>query len=103
MMRLTPDEQKKLLMIADTCGRKPADVVRDKLFKGTFPEPKIAKIDQDAYFELKKISVNLNQLTRLANAGKINMGLLTILLQLMRQQEKIINRILYRDSHPKNR
>jgi hypothetical protein len=38
--------------------------VRLKLFKGKFPEPKTAKLDLHIFLELRKIGVNLNQLTK---------------------------------------
>ena len=103
MMRLTMDEQQRIAKAAETCGKTAGEVVRQRLFKGKFPEPKIARIELNTYLELKKIGVNLNQLTRLANAGRVGMDLLVILMKLLKQQETIINQILYRDRKPENR
>jgi hypothetical protein len=103
LMRLTKDEMQRIAKVAETCGKASGEVVRQKLFKGKFPEPKIARIEMNVYLELKKIGVNLNQLTRLANAGKVGIDLLLILMKLLKQQETIINQILHRDSHTENR
>ena len=102
-IRLTADEHRRIEKAAETCGRKPAVVVREKLFRGKFPQPRMARIELNTYLELKKIGVNLNQLTRIANAGRVTMELFKVLMQLMKQQETIIGKLLYHDSHPENR
>jgi mobilization protein NikA len=103
LMRLTKDERQRIAKVAETCGITHGEVVRQKLFKGKFPEPKIARIELNTYLELKKIGINLNQLTNLANVGRVGMDMLVILMRLLKQQEIIINQILHRDRKPENR
>jgi hypothetical protein len=102
-IRLTTDEQKRLEKAAEICGKTPAVVVRAKLFKGKFPAAKIPRIELNTYLELKKIGTNLNQLTRLANAGKISKFFNQVLMQLMKQQQTIIDQIIHHDSDSENR
>ena len=101
-IRLTADEQKRLDKAAEICGKTPAVIVRAKLFKGKFPEAKIARVDLDTYRELKKIGVNINQLTKKANSNILPYGLVPGLIKLQRQQEKLINLLLH-DSQSKDR
>ena len=101
-VRLTESEFKKLEALAAFCGKAPGVLIRDKVFNGRFPDPKRAKIDRDTYYELKKIGVNLNQLTRLANSGRVPAALVGLIMKLQNQQELIIN-ILIHDSGSENR
>lgn len=102
-IRLTEEEQQLLEKAAAACGVSPSALVREKVLKGKFPAPGPARIDLDTYLELKKIGVNLNQLTRLANAGRLNPKLAELLLQLWKQQQKITNQLINYDRHPENR
>lgn len=101
-LKLTKEEKKKIDKAAAICGLPPVVLVREKLFKGRFPEAKIPKIDMDTYVELKKIGVNINQQTRQLNAGKLPIGLLALLNKLKTQEEKIIKG-LFHDSQSENR
>jgi hypothetical protein len=101
-VRLTDAEVKKLEALAAVCGKAPGILIRDKVFKGRFPEPKSAKLDRDAYFELKKIGVNLNQLARKANSNIVPVGLLGLIIKLQKQQEIIIKLLLH-DRQSENR
>ncbi|HEY8781190.1 MAG TPA: plasmid mobilization relaxosome protein MobC [Mucilaginibacter sp.] len=102
-IRLTETEQRTLEKVANTCGLSPSALVREKVLKGRFPEPRPGRIDLDTYLELKKIGVNLNQLTRLANAGRMNQKLVELLVNLWKQQQQIISLLLNHDSHSENR
>jgi hypothetical protein len=101
-IRLTISEQQKLVQLSEVCGKAPTVLTREKLFKGRFPQPKMAKLDLNYYLELKKIGVNLNQLTRLANGGRIPRELLPLLMQLYNRLELTIDKIVY-DSNSENR
>ena len=96
-LRLTDGEIKKFERLSEITGRNTADLIREKLFRGKFPEPKLARIDLNTFSELKKIGNNLNQLTRLAHTNRIGTDLMITLLQLHRQQEKIFGKLLYHD------
>ena len=92
--RLTEEEQQKLFRLSEVSGQVPGVLIREKLFKGRFPEPRKAKLDLDTYLELKRIGVNVNQLTRLANAGKLPAGIGMALKQLAEQLDLIIKLLL---------
>jgi len=100
-VRLTPVELRKLESVAKLCGKAPGTLIRERFFKGRFPNPKMPKIDSSTYFELKKIGVNLNQLARKANANIMPTGILSLIAVLQRQQETII-KLLLDDSEPEN-
>ena len=92
--RLTEKEQEKLLDLSEVSGQMPGVLIREKLFKGRFPEPKKAKLDLDTYLELKRIGININQLTRHANLGNLPSGIGIILEQLSEQLDKMIKLLL---------
>ena len=100
--RLTESEWGQLLQLAQTCGRAPAGLIRDKLFNGRFPVAKSSKLDVGIYAELKKIGVNVNQLAKRVNSGTALTAVPEILNELLCQQDKIIN-LLIRDRDPENR
>jgi hypothetical protein len=87
---------------ARECGSSVYLVVRHKLLKGKFPEPKMARVDVAQYAELKKIGVNINQLAKHANSGMFPYGIRELLLQLKNQQNMIIN-LLLNDSQSEDR
>ena len=92
--RLTEKEQKKLFTLSELSGQLPGVLIREKLFKGRFPEPKKAKLDLDTYLELKRIGVNVNQLARHANSGNLPAGIGIVLKQLGEQLDKMIKLLL---------
>lgn len=100
-VRLTPAELRKLESVAQLCGKAPGTLMRERFFKGRFPEPRMPKVDSNTYYELKKIGVNLNQLARKANSNIMPTGILTLIAMLQRQQETII-KLLLDDSEPEN-
>lgn len=55
------------------------------------------------YLQIKKIGVNLNQLVRLAKAGKISVDLLRVILEVRRQQRTIIDKLFEDDSDSEDR
>jgi hypothetical protein len=44
-LQLTLSEKQELLRLAEVCGKLPATLAGEKIFKGSFPEPKIALTD----------------------------------------------------------
>ena len=92
--RLTEEEQKKLFRLSEITGQVPGVLIREKLFKGRFPEPKKAKLDLDSYLELKRIGVNVNQLAKYANAGRMPVGMPIVLKQLVAQLNLMIKLLL---------
>lgn len=102
-IRLTSGELQKLKDAAELCSRSPGALIREKVFGGKFPKPRLSRIDLKTYLELKKAGVNLNQLTKLAHSGRSGMELLKILMQLHRQQELIIRKLLYHAGQSEDR
>ena len=102
IFRLTETEWLKLSAIAKDRGLPLGVVVRERLFSGRFPKPKLPRIELAVYTELKKSGVNLNQLTKMVNSGKLPLALYVELVKLQQQQQSIIE-ILLRDSHSENR
>lgn len=103
IVRLTSAEKRQIEKAAASCGVSPGVMVREKLFEGKFPPARIARIELDTFLELKKIGVNLNQLTRLAHGGRINSTFRYTLNQLLIQQRLLISQLLRHDSHSENR
>jgi hypothetical protein len=101
-MMLTPGELAKLVQLAEICNKPPATLAREKIFKGKFPVARLPKIDVHYYTQLQKIGNNLNQLTRLANSGRIPRELLGVLLKVQERLDLTINKIIY-DSESKDR
>ena len=92
----------KLNSYATLCGLPPSVVARERITKGRYPSPPISRIDLLTYTELKRIGVNLNQLTRQANTGIITPDLFRILQRLERQLN-LITVIVAHDSQSEDR
>ncbi|MCC8408621.1 MobC family plasmid mobilization relaxosome protein [Mucilaginibacter sp. UR6-1] len=101
-VRLNSRERLRIEEAAKTTGVSTYRLVRDKLLKGKFPEPKIAKTDIGVYIELKRIGNNINQLAKHANTGKFSPDIRSTLSQLREQQQLILKLLLY-DSGSKDR
>lgn len=102
MLQLKLAEKKKVEEAAAACGMHPAVWARQKLMSGKFPATRPPKFDLMMYSELKRIGVNLNQLTRKANMGIIEPSLLGLILRLLNRIDFLITKIVY-DSHSKDR
>lgn len=90
-IRLTADENNKVNEFAASCGLNPANWIRGKIFMGKLPAVKMSPIDASVYVELKRIGVNLNQVTHKINAGEFPKEYLPQLLELAELLRKIIN------------
>jgi hypothetical protein len=104
ILRLTDDELKDLQAYSNVCGKSVSEIVRLKITKGRFPSPKSPKLDLQTYTELKKIGVNLNQLTRVVNSGRnvMPMDFYKMIMKMQQHLDLITAKLLY-DSHTKNR
>jgi hypothetical protein len=94
-IRLTGEELESLNRMAALSGKTAGELIRQKIFTGHFPRPRMARIERDAFLELKKIGTNINQQTRLANAGKLPPGLMPLLNQLKEHEEFIISQLMH--------
>lgn len=70
-IRLTKNEYAQILELSKGSELSPANWIRKYIFSKRFPKAKMAPITIDTFNELNKIGVNLNQLTRLANSGRL--------------------------------
>jgi uncharacterized protein YbjT (DUF2867 family) len=102
MLQLKLAEKEKVAEAAAACGKHPAVWAREKILSGRFPATRPPQFDLLMYTELKKIGVNLNQLTRLANTGIIDRSLLGLILKLLGRIDYLIIKIVH-DSRSKNR
>jgi hypothetical protein len=92
-IKLTEDERNQLVKAAAVTG----------MSARIFARVKLPRVDLDTYLELKKIGVNLNQLTKRANAGFLPPGLIRVLEHLGKQQQEIIQLLMNHDSQSKDR
>jgi len=98
-IRLTTDENNKVNEFASASGLSPANWIRAKIFTGKFPNVKISPLDASIYLELKRIGVNLNQVTHKINAGNLPKEYLERQVELANLIKKIIN-LLTHDRQP---
>lgn len=94
VIRLTEGELKQLEQFSIMCSQHVSALVRKRLFSGSYPKAITPKITVQLYAELNRIGVNLNQLTKQVNAGKLAVGLLPVLDELSAQQQAIIKHLL---------
>lgn len=94
VIRLTEGEHKQLEQFSIMCSQHVSVLVRKRLFSGNYPKALTPKITVQLYAELNRIGVNLNQLTKQVNAGKLAVGLLRVLNELSVQQQAIVKHLL---------
>ncbi|WP_439647547.1 plasmid mobilization protein [Chryseolinea lacunae] len=66
-IRLTETEHAKAVAHAQASGMTPANWIRRIVFTGKFPPLKLSPVEAALYRELKRIGVNLNQITHRIN------------------------------------
>ena len=71
-IRLTESEDAKANAYAQASGMTQANWIRYVAFNGKFPPVKLSTIDAAVYRELRKIGVNLNQITHKINQGNFS-------------------------------
>lgn len=92
-IRLTEEENKKVIEQAQGSGLTPANWIRQKVFSGRFPAIRVSRVETQLYYELNKVGNNLNQSVKLLHSGKLSpgyLGILNALLDLKRQIIKIL-------------
>ncbi len=70
-IRFTNKEYAEILELSKGSELSPANWIRKFIFSKRFPKAKMSPITIDTFNELNKVGVNLNQLTRLANSGRL--------------------------------
>ena|ERR1700730_3346548 len=93
-IRLTVGENRKVCTYAQASGLTPANWIRQKIFTGKFPAVKISPVEASLYRELRKIGVNLNQAVRQVHSGRSKGVPLSVLDELLAQQQQIIKALL---------
>lgn len=89
-IRLTEAENAKAVTYSQASGLSPANWIRKVVFTGKFPHLKLSTVDAALYVELRKIGVNLNQVTHRINQGEFPKEYLACQTEL----RLILNRIL---------
>lgn len=90
-IRLTEAEHAKVIAQAQASGMTPANWIRKVVFTGKFPVAKLSPIDAALYRELKKIGVNLNQVTHKINQGDFPQEYLSCQLELTVMLKKTLS------------
>ncbi len=96
-IRLTIAENEKVTRQASNSGLSAANWIRKKIFTGKFPPQKLSALDNAVYLELKKIGVNLNQVTHRINKGETPKEYQTLLQCLTKILNKIIDRLIHNE------
>src|SRR5579859_210852 len=94
-IRLTKDEADKVDEYSKASGISPANWIRQKVFTGKFPNPKLSPLDASIYTELRKIGVNLNQVTHQLNLGERPVILMKLQIELEALLNKIVKLLLH--------
>jgi hypothetical protein len=101
-MMLTEGELARLVDLSEVCNKPMTVIAREKVFMGKFPAARVPRTDIQGYAQLKRIGNNINQLTRLANGGRLTPDIYELLIKAMSQLDLAIESILY-DSYSENR
>ena len=89
LVRLTSDEYRLLKELSEALGVSIAEVIRSKVIKGEFPRFRRGRLEkicselQSLVREVNRIGVNLNQIARACNKGRV------VDYQALRQLEEI--------------
>ncbi len=98
-IRLTKDESDKVEEYSKASGITPANWIREKVFTGRFPNPKLSPLDASIYQELRRIGVNLNQIAHQLNLGEKSVIVMKLHFELDALLKKII-KLLVHDGQP---
>lgn len=98
-IRLTAEENTQLSEYANSSGLSPANWIRKKIFSGKNPPARLSPLDASLYNELKRIGVNLNQVTHKINAGEFPKEYLVRQLELQMMLNKVIKILLHDSQH----
>ena len=98
-IRLTRDENARIIGYATASGLSPANWLRQKVFTGKNPPVRMSPLDTSIYQELKRIGVNLNQAAHKLNQGDFPEDLGSIQLQLIVLLNKILKALVCDSQH----
>ena len=88
-VRMTTDEYQKVKELSETLGVSIAEIFRSKVFRGEFPEFRRERLEKICEHlpvlirEVNRIGVNVNQIARYCNRGRV------VDYQVLRQLEEI--------------
>jgi hypothetical protein len=103
LLRVNPAQMGQLVTASEACNQPIGELIRVKLFKGKFPQPVLARVDQQAVLELNRIGVNLNQVTKALNARISPKDILPVMTKLLWLLERILDELLTNDRKSKDR
>jgi hypothetical protein len=98
-IRLTIEENARIMDFATASGLSPANWLRQKVFTGKNPPVRMSPLDTSIYQELKRIGVNLNQAAHKLNQGDFPQDLRDLQLQLIALLNKILKAIVHDGQH----
>ena len=93
--RLNDREDKWLDHLTSYSNRSRAEVIRDLVFKQRILKPRIPKLDQQTYGELKRIGTNLNQVAKRLNANASAPETQKVINELRNTLSKILEQFLH--------
>jgi hypothetical protein len=93
-IRLTREENVKVITYAAAAGLTPANWIRQKVFTGRFPVMRVSLVDAALYRELHQIGVNLNQAVKQVHSARQGTVPMPVLLELLSMQKEIIKQLL---------
>lgn len=68
-VRLTEAERESLQKLVEYSGTPVPDVIRNLVLKDRVLKSRVSMLDQNTYFELKKIGANINQIAKHYNSN----------------------------------
>lgn len=89
LVRMTTEEYQKVKELSETLGVSIAEIFRSKVFRGEFPKLKRERLEKICNHlpalikEVNRIGVNINQIARYCNRGRV------VDYQVLRQLEEI--------------
>ena len=98
-IRLTIEENARIIGFATASGLSPANWIRQKAFTGKNPPVRMSPLDAAIYQELKRIGVNLNQATHKLNQGDFPKDIRELQVQLIALLNKILKAIIDDGQH----
>jgi hypothetical protein len=98
-IRLTTEESSKVNEYATASGISPANWIRYKIFTGKIPTVRMSPLDASIYQELKRVGVNLNQVTHRLNQGDFPKELNIIQAELLLLLNNILKALLHDRQH----
>lgn len=93
--RLNQREEEMLIQLMAYTEKSAAEVIRDLVFRERLLKPRISKLDQKTYGELKRIGNNLNQIAKKLNTNARAAETEKMIKELKFTLNKILSKLLH--------